>query len=172
MRARMAAAIVLGFVLIAAGLAYLVSTTATGTVAVEIHDVPGSWSQVSVTFSEVSARPVGAANGSGWVPIPLQAAEIDFLSLRNLTTLLALGRLAPGAYEGVRVVIDSVSGVLTTGMPVALAVPNAVLEAAVTFGLQGGERTTLTLDLDLAQSIQQTSQGWSFTPVLGAVEVG
>ncbi len=167
----MAAAIVLGFALIAAGVAYLVSTTATGTVAVEIHDVPGSWSQVSVTFSQVSVRPAGAANGSGWIPVPLQASEIDFLSLGNLTTLLAVGRLAPGAYDGLRVVIDSVSGVLTSGMPVALAVPNAILEAAVPFALQGGGRTTLTLDLDVAQSIQQTSLGWSFTPVLGAVEV-
>ncbi len=164
-------AVVLGFVLIAAGVAYLVSTASTGTLAIEIRDMPSSWSHVIVTFSEVSVRPEGTTNGSGWMSLPLQAPQVDFLALGNLTTLLALGHLASGAYAEIRLVIDSVSGVLTTGAPVALAVPDAVLEAAVPFALQGGARTTVTVDLNVAQSIQQTSLGWSFTPVLGPFQV-
>lgn len=172
MRARAIAVIALGFILISAGVAYYVSTTATGTLAVQVRDAPAAWSHVLVTFSEVSVHPASAANGTGWVGLSLQVAQIDFLSLGNLTRLLALERVAPGTYSGVRIRVSSVSGVLVSGAPVAMTVTGGTLLAATTFALQGGRTTTVTLEIDLAQSIVQTSLGWAFTPVLGPVEVG
>ena len=80
--------------------------------------------------------------------------------------------MAPGTYSGVRIRVSSVSGVLVSGAPVAMTVTGGTLLAATTFALQGGRTTTVTLEIDLAQSIVQTSLGWAFTPVLGPVEVG
>lgn len=171
MRARTAAAIALGLVLIAAGAAFYVSTTSTGTLAVRIQDTPATWSHVVVTFSEVSARPASAPNGTGWRALSLQTTRIDFLSLGNLTRQLALDRLAPGDYAEVRIQVASVSGVLASGTPVAMTVTGGTLLAGTPFTLRGGMTTTVTLEIDLAASIVQTGAGWAFTPVLGPVEI-
>ena len=172
MRARVAVAILLGFALIAAGAAYLVSSLSTGTLAIQVHDAPASWSHVVITFSEVRVRAEGSSAATAWVPVALQETRIDFLDPGNLTHLLALDRIAPGSYAEVRLLISSVSGVLQSGLPVVMSVPNGLLTVNAAFLLRGGTTTTLTLDLNLAQSIQQTSLGWVFTPVLGSVEVG
>ncbi len=171
MRARVAAAVLLGLALIAAGAAYLVSTTSTGVLTVRIRDVPVAWSHVVLTFSEVAVQPAGASGAGDWRDVPLQTTRIDFLTLGNLTTLLALGHLAPGAYAGIRVIVSSVSGVLASGTPVAMSLTNGALAVSTAFTLSGGATSTVTLDLNLPASIQQTGLGWSFTPVLGPVAV-
>ncbi len=172
MRARTAAAVLVGCALIVAGAAYYVSIAASGTLTIRIRDAPVSWSHVVVTFSQVSARPADAPNGTGWVPLSLQVTQIDFLALGNLTRLLTLDHLAPRAFAAIRIVVSAVSGVLASGLPVAMTVTGGMLETAVAFAVRGGVTTTLTFDLHLAQSIQQSGGGWVFAPTLGPVEVG
>ena len=172
MRARVAAAVLLGFVLIAAGVAYFVSTTSTGTLAIQVRDTPVSWSHLIVTFSEVSVLPAAAAGGNGWVSISLATAHVDFLSLGNLTRLLAQDRVAPGTFMQMRLVVSGVSGVLSSGVSVVMSVSNGVFLTTTSVTVQGGRTTTVTLDLNLPQSIQETNAGWVFTPSLGSVEVG
>lgn len=171
-RARAAVAILLGLVLMAAGVAYFVSSTATGTLAVQIRDTPVAWSQVVVTLSEVSVRRAGAVGGASWLALPLRVDRIDLLTLGNLTQLLALDRVTPGSYAEVQILLSSVSGVLSSGAPIAMSVSNSIIQSAVDFTVRGGGTTTVTLDLDLGQSISQTAAGWVFTPVLGPTEVG
>lgn len=148
------------------------SSTSTGSLAIRVRDTPIAWSQVLITFSAVSVHPANAPNDSGWVPLPLQVAQVDFLALGNLTHLLTFDRVAPGPYSAVRILISSASGVLSSGDPIVLSVTSGVLEAPASFLVRGGITTTVTLDLNLAQSITQTSMGWVFAPVLGPTEVG
>lgn len=171
-RARVAVAVLLGLLLIAGGFAYYATLTATGTLAIRIRDTPVTWSHVIVTFAGVDVQPAGAANESGWTSLTLQTTQIDFLALANMTKLLALDHLAPGGYAGLRVLIAAVSGVLSSGVPVAMTVSDAALQAATPFTVRGGSTTTLTLDINLAQSIRQAGGAWLFVPVLGSVEVG
>ena len=172
MRARAAGVIFLGLVLVGAGLAFYVSSTATATLAIRVRDVPVAWSHVVVTFSEVSVHPADTPNGSVWVDVALQTSQVDFLALGNLTTLLALDRVAPGTYTQVRIFVSSARGVLASGTPVVMSVPDGVLKTTTPFTLQGGATTTVTLDFNLAQSIIQAGAAWVFTPVLGPIEVG
>lgn len=172
MRARGVGVILLGLLLIAAGVSYFVASTSTGSLAVQVRDTPLAWSQVLVTFSEVSVHPASAANDSGWRLLPLRVGQVDLLALGNLTKLLATDQVAPGLYSGVRILVSAASGVLTTGVPVSISVTSGVLEAAVPFLVRGGTTTTVTLDLNLSQSLLQTSGGWVFTPVLGPTEIG
>ncbi len=167
----MAAAIVVGLALICAGVAYYVSMSSTGTLAIRVSDVPITWSHVVISFSAVSVQPASAPNGTGWVTLTLQAASIDFLSLQNATQLLTLDRLVPGPYGAVRLLIASVSGVLSSGTPVAMTVLDGIVQASTGFTLRGGATTTLTFDLNLVESIQPAGSGWSFTPVFGPVQV-
>lgn len=171
MRARVAVAVLLGLVLIASGIAYFISSTSTGTLAIQVRDTPVAWSHVVVSFSEVSVLPQGSAGSSGWVPLTLQVTHIDFLSLGNLTQLLAMDRVTPGTYSQLRILVSSVSGVLSTGAPVVMSVSNGILLTTTPVTVQGGRTTTVTIDMDLSQSIQQTSQGWVFTPFQGPVVV-
>lgn len=171
MRARVAASILLGCILIAAGVAYFVSSTSAGTLAIRLRDAPVAWSHVVLTFSQVSILPAGASNGGGWVYVALQATHLDLLSPGNESSLLAQDRVAPGAYAQLRIHVSSVSGVLSTGAPVVLSVADGDLLVATPFTVRGGQTTTVTIDLNLAASIQPTNQGWAFVPSIGSVTV-
>ncbi len=171
-RARAALAIVFGLVLIAAGVAYIASTNATGTVSIQVSDSPVAWSQVVVTFSEVSVLPSGAASSTGWISLPLQTQQVDLLGLGNTSRPLALDRVSPGTYVSVRVVVSAAYGVMLSGDPVVMSVSGGILEAGATFLVRGGATTTVTVDLNLAQSISETNTGWVFSPVLGPTKVG
>lgn len=170
MRARAAAVLFVGLLLIAAGLAYFVSSTSTGSLVIQVRDIPNAWSHVLLTFAEVRVLPAGAANGTGWLSLPLAVRQVDFLALGNLTQVLALDHVAPGWYASVQIVVASASGVLSSGQPVAMSVSQGILEAPSAFLVRGGARTTVTVDLNLSQSIRQTSLGWVFSPVLGPTE--
>ncbi len=165
-------AIVFGLVLIAAGVAYIATSTATGTVSIQVSDTPIAWTRVVVTFSAVSVLPSGGASSTGWVSLPLQTAQVDLLGLGNGSRLLALDRLSPGTYVSVRVVVSAAYGVMSSGDPVVMSVSGGILEADTTFLVRGGGTTTVTVDLNLAQSISQTNTGWVFSPVLGPTQVG
>ena len=164
--------LVLGFFLIGTGTAYYLTSTATGTLVIRIHDSPVAWSQLTVTFTEVAVLPANAPKGSGWVVLSLRGAQMDLLSLANVSGLLALDRVAPGTYSQVRIVVSSAQGILSGGAPVTLSVPDGVGLATTSFAVHGAGTTTVTLDLDLAQSVQLAGGLWTFRPVLGPVSVG
>lgn len=170
-RARVALVLILGFILVGAGLASYLSSTSTGTLAIRIHDVPASWSHVTVTFSQVAVHPANAANDSDWIVLQLAETQIDFLALGNLTTLLALDRVAAGTYTQIRIIVASVQGILVSGASVSMTVPDGSVKTATPFTLQGGGTTTVTLDLDLSMSIRPAGEMWVFTPVLGQITV-
>lgn len=171
MRARQWTVVLVGLVLVGAGLGYYLVSTATGTLAIQVRDTPADWASVTVTFSQVAVHPATADNESGWVYLNLTETQIDFLALGNLTKLLALDRVTPGTYTQIRIVVTSVHGVPMSGAPVMMSVPDSVLKTTTPFTLRGGGTTTVTLDLDLARSIQQANGVWIFTPVLGQVSV-
>jgi hypothetical protein len=171
MRARVAIVIILGVILIAAGVSFYLSSTATGTLAVQVHDAPSTWSNLTVTFSEVAVHRADAANDSGWIVLRLAVTQIDLLAPGNLSHLLALDRVAPGTYTQLRIVVTAVRGVLSGGPAVTLSVPDGLLKTAIPFVLRGGRTTTLNVDLDLGRSIHEANGIWIFSPVVGQVIV-
>ena len=171
MRAHTLAALLIGALLIAAGTAYYLSSTATGTLVIQVRDVPAAWSHVTVLFSRVEVHAAGGANDSGWLPLALSVNSIDFVGLTNLTALLAQGHIAPGTYTQIRIIVTSVDGILSGGQSVTMEVPDGVLKTATPFTLRGGGTTVVTIDLDLARSIHQANGLWVFSPVLGPLDV-
>ncbi len=170
-RARTAVVLVLGMVLVGSGAAYYVVSTATGSLAIRIHDSPSTWSHLTVSFAEVAVHPANVTNSSQWVTLKLETTRIDFLELGNLTQLLALDRVAPGKYTQVRIIVSAAEGILSTGAPVTLSVPDGVLRTITPFTVYGGGTTTVSLDLDLARSVHQANGVWIFSPVLGPITV-
>lgn len=157
--------------LVSAGVSFYLISTSTGTLVVRIHDSPSTWSNLTVTFSEVAVRPAQVGNASDWIVLQPAGMRIDFLAPGNLTRVLALDRLAPGTFTELRIVVTGVRGVPSGGSPVTMSVLNGVLLTAVSFVLHGGGTTTLGVDLDLSRSIHQANGMWIFSPVIGPVSV-
>ena len=103
--------------------------------------------------------------------MPLSTPQIDFVGLGNVAQLLSLDRAAPGMYTQLRIVIDSVDGVLANGTRVALIVPDGRLVTVTPFELAGGGAVTITLNFDLESSIHSAGDKWIFRPVLGSVQI-
>ncbi len=169
-RARVLGVVLVGLILIVAGLAYYVATTGAGTIAIRVRDVPASWSHVTLAFSEVRAHRAGATNDSGWIDIDLSVAHVDFLAPGNETSLVALGPAPPGTYGEVEVGLSSVVGIPTSGSAVTMVASHGIL-VLTPFTLRGSSTTTMTIDLNLVQSIHQANGTWVFTPVVGDVIV-
>ncbi len=163
-------AFALSGLIVIAGIAYL-STFASGTITVRVRDAPVGWQHLTVVFSEIQVHRADAGNPSGWMSLPLSTPQIDFMALGNLTKVLALDRAPAGKYTQIRLVVDSVEGVLADGTPVSLRVPDGELKTVTPFDLPGGGSITVTLDFDLASSIHPAGDAWIFRPVLGAIQI-
>ena len=136
-----------------------------------MRDAPVQWEHLNVVFSDIRVHRADAGNQSGWTSLPLSTTEIDFMALGNLTKVLALDRAPAGKYTQIRIVVDSVDGVLADGTSVTLLVPDRELKTVTPSVLPGGGSTTVTLDFDLASSIHPANGMWIFRPVLGSIQI-
>jgi len=156
--------------LLIGGVAFLGSVTS-GTLYVYVRDAPAEWRQLNVIFSDVQVHRTNAGNDSGWIHLPLSSPSIDFVALANLTRLLALDRAPAGKYTQLRLVVNSVEGILSDGTPVTLTVPSGELKTTTPFDVPGSGAVRLTLDFDLASSIHSAGGKWIFRPVLGSIQI-
>ncbi len=151
--------------------AYMIlnNSSKTGTVAIYVKDLPAGWSHVNVTFSEVKIHAASAGNESGWHTLKLRNQTIDLASLVNVSGLLASGNVSVGKYTQIRLVVMSVTGVMTNGTHVNFTVPSGELKTTHPFNVTEDQTRSFVLDIDLEHSIHQNSSGWIFTPVLGSI---
>src|SRR5256712_12682843 len=112
--------------LLIARVAFLGSVTS-GPLYVYVRDAPVEWRELNVVFSDIQVHRADAGNDSGWIHLPLSSTNIDFVALADLTRLLALDRTPAGKYTQVRLIVNSVNGVLNDGTPVTFVVPSGEL---------------------------------------------
>ncbi len=140
-----------------------------GTVSIYVKDLPDEWSHVNVTFSEVKIHAASDGNRSGWHTLKLQEQTIDLASLVNFSELLASGNVSVGKYTQIRLVVISVTGVMTNGTQVNFTVPSGELKTTHPFNVTADQTQSFVLDIDLSHSIVHNSSGWTFKPVLGSI---
>src|SRR2546428_11222243 len=157
MRPRTVLAMAAAGLLLIAGIAFLGYVTS-GTQYVYVRDAPAEWKQLSVVFSDIQVPRANAGNESGWIHLPLSSPNIDFVALANLTRLLALDRTPAGKYTQLRLVVNSVDGILSDGTPVTLIVPSGELKTTTPFDVPGSGAVRVTLDFDLASSIHSVGR--------------
>jgi len=146
-------------------------TYSAGTIKIAVSATPVNWQHLNVVFSDIQVHRANAGNESGWTSLPLSTPQIDFVGLGSVTQLLSLDRAAPGKYTQVRIVINSVEGVLPDGRHVNVTVTDGELKTVAPFELAGGGAVTITLNFDLASSIHGANEKWIFRPVLGSVQI-
>lgn len=175
-------ALVIAFVVVlgSAGLYLAVRNTPdTGKVTIMVKDLPGDWTHVNVTFSQVRIHQAdvgnesgysSAGNVSGWHTLSIAKQTIDLAQLVNISDLLASGNVGPGKYTQIRIVVESVTGTMANGTVVTFKVPSGELKTNHPFNVTAGQTTTLTVDIDLDHSIVHNANGWTFKPVLGSIQ--
>src|SRR3989441_9993236 len=146
MRPRAVFAMAVAGLLLIGGIAFLGSVTS-GTLYVYVRDAPAEWKQLNVVFSDIQVHRANAGNESGWIHLPLSSPTIDFVALANLTRLLALDRAPAGTYTQLRLVVNSVAGILSAGTPATLSVRRAGPKTPRPFDQPGGGAVRVTLNL-------------------------
>ena len=130
-------------------------TETTGTFNVSITDAPAAFDAVNITFSEVSIIP------SDGQPIIVSDAvqTINLIEWSNgLSTPLGSIELEAGAYNQIRLIIDSAS-VVIDGVKSSVQVPSGAqtgLKLTHQFTLEAGSTYDLMIDFDASRSIVRT----------------
>jgi hypothetical protein len=100
-------------------------------------DALPQFSTLYITFSQVQVHSNGALTASDWVTIPLAATTIDLTRLAdNVTQVVGAGKVQAGAYDQVRIVVDSAQGQLKNGQHVEVTVPSGELKASGEFSVR------------------------------------
>lgn len=156
-----------------------------GTLDVVMQDAPAAnWSHVYVTYSVLQVHmadtgndtsgagnlSASAGNTSEWSNVSLVQRTVDLASTTSVASLLGSATLKAGMYTQLRIVVQSVQGVMTNGTKVTFVVPSGELKTADAFNITVGQTTSLTVSLDLSRSIVQAGSTWIFTPVLGSIQ--
>jgi hypothetical protein len=148
-----------------------VPASANGTLSVYVKDDPSMWSHVNVTFSAVQVH--SSDDNGSWMTLSIRNGTLDLIALSNVSALLAAGDIPVGNYTQVRILVASVTGVMTNGTAVTFTVPSGELKTTRPFNVTAGAANRLTLEFDLDRSIVQNGNGdWRFTPVLGRIIEG
>jgi hypothetical protein len=131
-----AAALMLVFLPAVAGAYYFGYHTGVLTLTVT-DDALLEFSTLYITFSQVQVHANGALTTSDWVSIQPAATTIDLTRLAdNVTQVVGAGKVQAGAYNQVRLVIDSAEGQLRSGKHVEVAVPSGELKANGEFSVR------------------------------------
>jgi hypothetical protein len=162
----------------------------TGRVSFAVTDAPtDDYSYVNVTFSraaihrsgdgadsdgnETSDNETDEGSGAGWITIVNTTRTVDLLALHRNNTAETLGfaDIAAGHYQQIRFYVDSVTAVKKSdGSTVTMTVPSGVIKTSGSFTVEDGGNLTITVEIDLDQSIRCNNQGCRFTPHIGGVD--
>ncbi len=142
-----------------------------GSVEILLTDAPlDDVDEVYVTFDSVQVQ---AKDAGGWVSVTSTVQTFELLSLQGgLTEPLGLTTLSTGTYGQIRLgLIDA--WLVADGESHDLEIPSgdtSGLKLNHGFEIQGGVRTTITLDFDAAKSIHRTGNGrYIMRPVIEVV---
>lgn len=170
----------------------------TGRVSFAVTDAPtDDYAYVNVTFSRAAIHRSGDGadsdgngtsdgnktmdgngtadngGGAGWITIVNTTRTVDLLGLHRNNTAETLGfaDIEAGHYQQIRFYVDSVTAVKKSdGSTVTMTVPSGVIKTSGSFTVKEGGNTTITVDIDLDQSIKCNNQGCKFMPHIGRVE--
>ena len=127
------------------------------------------FTHINVTFSEVNLH----SNETGWVSFVSDPKTVDLLYLHrnNLTEDLGLEEIELGNYTKLWIVVDNATGVLTaTNETVYFDVPSGTLKIQHLFDIREGNNT-ITVDIDLNNSILVRGDTYKILPVISALRV-
>lgn len=149
--------------------------TSTGTLKLYLTDAPGEFSEVNITFTEVSVKAE-----TSWITVSEQEQTFNLLELTGgLTTLLGEETLEPGEYGQVRLLITAAEVVMPIDEePYTITYPLQIPSGSASglkigngFTIEAEELLELVIDFDAARSIHKLGNNdvYQLKPVLRLV---
>ncbi|MES2155337.1 MAG: DUF4382 domain-containing protein [bacterium] len=107
-------------------------------------------------------------NESAWITVMDKPTTVDLLAFNgSASAFLGDADVPVGAYNQIRLTVDSASLTLKDGSTANVTVPGHNLRIKGHFTVDDGKETKLTIDFDLDRSLHQTGNGkWMLKPVL------
>ena len=99
----------------------------------------------------------------------VSARTVGLESVKSVPELPGSASLPVGSDTQLRIVVQSVRGVIEDGTKVNFTVPSGELRTADSFNITLGQSTRLILDINFARWTVEAGNVWIFTPVLGSV---
>lgn len=141
------------------------SSTASGTLQVNMVDSPGDFDAVNIVVDSVQAHIASSDSTSGWVTLNNSQATYDLLQLTNgVNAVIGKAAVPAGQYSQIRLFLGSGSNVVVAGTSDPLTVPSGMqsgLKLNVDATIQSDMTYVLTLDFNVNQSITATGSASS-----------
>jgi hypothetical protein len=132
---------------------------AKGTLEVKVTDAPVP----NLKHLNLAINSVEALNKSGgWNTLSISGGSIyfDLLQLQNVTKDLSIGKIPPGNYTKIRLMIVSADAKLDDDGDINLDVPSGKIDIRVHFEIKAGKTTSLVIDI-IVDKIQIAERGHS-----------
>lgn len=136
-----------------------------GVLAVQLTDAPvQDVTAVNVYIEGLKVKHVGEPEARFATDVGL----VDLLQIQDSTMLLAEAAVEAGEYEYVMVELDQDrSNLVVNGSEVGIRIPSEKIKVFGPFEVDADMLTTVTLDFDAGESLQQLGNGeWLMTPVI------
>ncbi|MCJ7771071.1 DUF4382 domain-containing protein [Candidatus Bathyarchaeota archaeon] len=136
---------------------------AKGTLEVKVTDAPVP----DLKHLNLAIDSVEVLNKSGgWNTLSVSGGStyFDLLQLQNVTKDLSVGKIPPGNYTKIRLMIVSADAKLDDDRDINLDVPSGKIDIQVHFEIKAGKTTSLVIDI-IVDKIQIAERGHSGKPV-------
>src|SRR3989344_826650 len=143
----------------------------TGTLVLKITDAMTDLQieKLEITVSSIQVHKAGE-DDANWTTIVEGPETFDLIAIKNVQQLLGSKTLESGKYTQIRLNVDSASGIID-GNSVELTIPSKTIKLVNEFDINADESTTLILDFDAQQSVNETGNGeFKFQPVIKVLE--
>jgi hypothetical protein len=142
-----------------------------GQLAVRLTDAPApDITSINVLVTGLKVKRVGEPERDFAVDV----GTIDLLTLQDSSILLGSHPVEAGEYEYIMVELDEMHSSIVVGhLDMSLRIPSEKIKVLGPFEVDEDATTTVTLDFDALESVQQLGNGaWLMTPivVIGSVD--
>lgn len=136
-----------------------------GQLAIRLTDAPAQdISSINVLITGLKVKRVGEPERD----FAVDAGTVDLLTLEDSSILLGSHAVEAGDYEYIMVELDEMHSSIVVGhLDMSLRIPSAKIKVLGGFEVADGGTTTVTLDFDARDSVQELGNGaWLMTPII------
>jgi len=136
-----------------------------GQLAVRLTDAPAQdITSINVLVTGLKVKRVGEPEQD----FSIDVGSVDLLTLEDSSILLGSHAVEAGEYEYIMVELDEMHSSIVVGLlDMSLRIPSEKIKVLGSFEVSEGGTTTVTLDFDARDSVQQLGNGaWLMTPII------
>ena len=160
--------IVVILTLLVVGLSGCLNGEGTGMLIIQITDAPPEL-EITKALINISSIEVHLI-ATGWYTVVSEKQTFDLIQLKNAKKILGNKTLPVGHYTQIRFHIDDAS-VTIDGIEHKLKIPSNTIQIISPFPINNNETTTLTIDIDVQESVHKTGNGkYMMNPTIKIIE--